>query len=63
MTGRVKNMRIKIVHYFADGQPCTGSNLMYQVDGSNRSSRVPWVANSIAIETARIEKLLERTGQ
>ena len=55
---RVTDMRIKIVHYHADGQKCTGSNLLYKMDGVSCSSRVPWVANNANEEIARVEKLL-----
>lgn len=57
---RVTDMRIEVVHYLAPEGQCTGSNLMYRVDGTPRSSRVPWVANHPDAEAARIERLIER---
>lgn len=58
---RVTEMSIAPAHYVCGGKICAGSNLTYRVDGKPRSSRVPWVAVNPAVETARIEKLIERT--
>lgn len=63
MTKRVTDLRIEIVHYTTAEGACTGSNLLYKVDGKPRSSRVPWVAQSAQAESARIERLLERTSR
>ncbi|AWY09457.1 hypothetical protein vB_RpoS-V16_21 [Ruegeria phage vB_RpoS-V16] len=59
---RVTDLRIELVHYHAAEGACTGSNLLYKVDGRPSSSRVPWVAQNPAAEAARLEKLLERTA-
>lgn len=58
---RVLNLRIERVEYVADGQRCIGSNLLYEVNGAHCSSRVPWIATDPKAETARLERLLQKT--
>ena len=63
MTRRVTNLRSIIVRYYDQGRECVGTNLLYMVDGSPRSSRVNWVVSNPEHEVARLEKLLKVTGQ
>jgi hypothetical protein len=60
---RVTGMKIVPVAYMSAEGLCHGSNLLYRVDGRPRSSRVPWVAQDAGAESARIGRLLERTGR
>ena len=60
---RVTELHMEQVDYYTYEGLCSGTNLMYKVDGTQRSSRVPWVATSPSNERDRLENLLKETKQ
>ena len=60
---RVTELHMEQVDYYTYEGLCSGTNLMYKVDGTQRSSRVPWVATSLSNERDRLENLLKETKQ
>ena len=61
--GRVTDLKASVVYYDSPDGPCTGTNLLYKVDGRRCSSRVPYVVSDPQQEVARLERLLERIKQ